>query len=127
MGKWNPVSGQSLSINMEATEAISAGDPVKLATNGIAVAGDGDSIIGVAAADIASGAVGAIWLDGVYSVTFAATIAMGAVVYAAASGQVDGGSATNHVCGLVVDFDATSGSRGNVLLTSDRFNTFPHA
>lgn len=127
MGKWIPVSGQSLSINMEATEAIAAGDPVKLATNGIAIAGDGDTVLGVAAANIASGAVGAVWLDGVFSVTFGASIAMGAVVYAAASGTVDGGTATNITCGLVVDFDATSGSRGNVLLTSGRFLPAAHA
>jgi len=127
MGKWIPLYGQSLSVTLEATEAIAAGDPVKLATNGIAIAGDGEGVFGVAATAIASGAVGTVWLDGVYDVTFGATVVMGAPVYAAATGTVDAGTATNPAVGIVVDADVASGARGHVLLISSRMNQAVHA
>ena len=103
---------------MEAVATIVAGDPVKLATNGVDVAGDGDAVFGIAAVDIASGGTGVILTEGTFKVTFAATIVMGARVAAAASKQVDAGTAADPSCGVVVKADVTSGAEGLVLLGS---------
>jgi predicted RecA/RadA family phage recombinase len=105
---------------MEAVATIVAGDPVKLATNGVDVAGDGDAVFGVAAVDIASGSTGTILTEGTFGVTFGATIVMGARVAAAASKQVDAGTTSDPSCGIVVTADVTSGNVGEVLLSSSR-------
>lgn len=127
MGAWVPVANQGGAVVLEAQGAIAAGDPVKLVTNGINVAGDGDTVFGVAASAIASGARGVVWTQGIFSVSFGASIVMGAPVYAAASGAVDAGSATNIVAGYVVGADATSGSRGDVMLTGGGLQQAAHA
>lgn len=118
---WKPINTTSNGrVPMEAVATIVAGDPVKLATNGVDVAGDGDAVFGVAAVDIATGAVGVIETEGVFKVTFAATMVQGARVVAAAAKKVDAGTSTNPSCGIVVAADVTSGAEGLVLLSSSK-------
>jgi len=119
MGSWNPISVPAdCAVAIEAVATIAAGDPVKLATNGVDVAGDGDAVFGVAATGAASGDNVTVWTGGIYSVVFGATIVMGARVAAAASGQVDAGTTADPSCGVVVKADVTSGNRGWVALSS---------
>ena len=119
MAVWTPYKNVGEPVVLEATETIVAGDPVKLATNGISKSGNGDPVFGVAATDIASGANGSVWTKGIFKVSFGATLVMGARVAAAASGQVDAGSSADEVVGVVVEADTASGAVGKILLYSD--------
>ena len=122
MGSWRPIHVPAdKTVVLEAQAAITEGDPVKLATNGCNVAGDGDAVFGVAASSAASGASCVIYTEGVFAPTFGASIAMGARVAAAASGTVDAGTSSDPTCGIVVKADVTSGARGWVMLTSSAY------
>lgn len=119
MGAWNPISVPAeCAVSMEAQATIVAGDPLKLATNGVDIAGDGDAVFGVAATGASSGDNVTVWTEGEYSVVFGATLAMGARVAAAASKQVDAGTSADPSCGVVVKADVTSGQRGRIRLSS---------
>ena len=117
-------------VNMPVvTGAVSAGDPVKLGTNGVAPAGDGDTMFGIAISDGAVGETIAIWRGpGTFKGTAASGVdfAVGDRVYLAASGELDTGSTGNASCGVVVDADPATAST-NVHVDFDPQGTFTHA
>jgi len=121
-----PYKGVGNSVLIEATEAISAGDPVARATNGVAKTGDASQLFGVAATDIGSGELGVIWTKGVFTVPAAqwtGNIVMGTEVACGAGQIIDAGSGGNPVAGIVVEVDATTAAGGKLWITSDNANT----
>lgn len=124
MAIWEAHTWTGGTVQIEATEAIAAGDPVKLTTDGIAKAGDGEAIFGVAAADIGSGNLGNVWTQGVFKVTnsSAGSHVMGAKVVLAASGEIDAGSSSDPYCGVVVESDIATSGTGYVLLMSSAYS-----
>lgn len=111
------------------TGAVAAGDMVKFGTNGITVAGDGDTVYGVAMSDGAVGETIAVWRGpGTIKVTAASGVnfAVGDRVYAAASGEVDTGSTGNISIGQVVDADPATAST-SVFVDFDPYGVFAHA
>lgn len=125
MTDWVPVKNVGKPIQIEATAAIAIHQPVKRATNGVALAGDGDPVIGVTAEAADSGETVTVWTEGVFKVTAGAALVMGALIALNATQGVDAGTSGNAVVGLVVDADISSGAKGNVLLYSDSKHTIP--
>lgn len=113
------------SVKMTCIAAITQGNPVKLGTNGVDAAGDGDTMFGIA---MESGAIGdsiSIWRgDGQFSAKAASGVnfAMQDRVYLAASNEVDAGSTGNKSIGVVVDNDPATA--GTVIIDFDPWGTF---
>lgn len=108
------------------TGAVTAGDPVKLGTNGITVAGNGDDMFGIAMSDGAIGETIAVWRGhGTFKATAASGVnfAVGDRVYLAASGEIDAGTTGDNSCGIVVDADPATAST-DVHVDFDPFFTF---
>lgn len=115
-------------VNMRYAGTIAAGDIVKLDTNGVSVAGDGETAWGIAISDGVAGDIKAIWRgSGTFEADAAAGVnfANGDRAYLAAAGEVDTGSATNVSCGVVVDNDPATA--GKVIIDFDPWGTFAHA
>ena len=126
MTVWTPKNNVGGAIVMESTAAIPIHTPVKLTTNGIVAAGDGDEVLGVAAmAASASGELITVWTQGIFTVRATAARAMGTRVALNATGGVDAGTSGDAVVGIVVSADIAINTDGDVLLYSDSALTIP--
>jgi len=105
------------------TVTINAGEFVKRATNGIEVAGDGDTLHGIAHEDIEPGATGIVEIPvgAIYSVDLATGYdpTFSSKVCLASKNTVDGGTTGNVVAGIVIDEDPVAGGRARIALVSD--------
>jgi len=103
--------GDNRRVTMRAAGAINAGEAVKLGTNGVVVAGDGDTVYGFAASTAATGDTIAIYRSGRFSGTAATGFDpdMGDIIALAANHEVDGGSPGNVPLGVVIETDPASG------------------
>ena len=129
-GNFTPKYG-GFTVNMlVVTAAVEAGDPLKLGTNGVEEAGNGDTLFGIAMSDGAVGDLIAVWrpADGIFAAPAATGVnfALGDQAYLAANGELDAGSSGNKSCGVVVDFDPASGA-SEVRVAFDPWGTFTHA
>lgn len=104
------VTGGDSRIEMPAGGSITSGTMLKISSGTLVAATDGTSCAGIALEDYSSGQTAvAIVGDGQTVVRLAAASgydpAPGALVYIASSTTVDGGSSTNLACGCVVNTD----------------------
>lgn len=113
---------------------ISAGDLVEDdASNGIQALADSGSLLGVAHDDIDDGDSGTVWIpacNSVWEIDLATGFNPAQLdpIYAAGSGTFDAGSATNPICGFIVDTDPASGvATARAVLISQKLNPDVHA
>lgn len=112
--------------------ALSEGDGVYHSGGTIAEVGDSNTvgILGVLCDDVASGAYGWLWIDGVFRVACAASqnFAQFGAVYTASASTVDTGSTSDVAIGYVVDEDPADGaSYINFALRSTLLDSTTHA
>lgn len=121
---FRPIQGNILTIVLPTGEAINEGEAVKLSSNAIVKAGDGETVIGITAASAASGAQCSVYVMGEFEGTAASGVnfAPGDVVYMAASQELDTGSMGNKGVGAVVGTDPSTAGKVRFWLTSSLFH-----
>lgn len=121
MAAWKLLRGGDVRVLMPAGANITdTFVPVKLASNAVSPAGDGETLWGVAVTEAASGDLVPVIVDNaVFQVQAASGVdlAPGAVVYLAASYEVDAGASGDVSAGVVVDRDPTRAGLVNILIT----------
>lgn len=129
MGQFRPID-QTACLTFESvviTAAVTAGMALKSATGGVSAAGDGEKVVGFAAADAAVGAPISCWglAGGIFAGIVANTVdlALEQKVVMNATQELDAGTVTNPVVGRVVSFNPAAGD-GATIEAEFRFD--PH-
>lgn len=129
---WKWLGGQRVTVMMPVGTAITAVDtPVKLASNKVAPAGDGETVWGVATTKAGTSDLVAVDISPTsrYQVTVASGVKLspGDPAYLAASFEVDAGAQNNVSCGNVVDYDPATAGLAVILLTPSANTPTTHA
>ncbi len=132
MSAWKWVGGERVTVMMPVGATITYSDtPVKLVSNAVQPAGDGDTVWGVAVTPAASGASVAVDISPTsrYQAQAASGVnfAPGDPVYMAASYEIDAGSSSNLSAGNVVDYNPASAGLVILLLTPGALARTSHA
>lgn len=118
------------SVNMPCGGTVNYGEPVKISSGAIVVAGDGETVVGIALTSGVSGETIAVLVTGVVQATAASGVnfAPADLVYLATSATLDAGSTGNKSVGAVVNTDpSTAGTVQIYLHSSIMNNQFTHA
>lgn len=92
-------------VTFVAGGAIVAGDMLTTSSTSMVAASDGSTVYGIAVDSVASGDTGVMICEDGILASFAGTIAVNAIAYAAGNASVDGGAQGNVPCGIVVKAD----------------------
>lgn len=128
VGSVRPISGQTeiAGFKVNASTAINEGEMVTYAVSTGLITAAADpcttGIIGVAAKSGAVSTIIPVYLNGVFEATAASGVnfAPGAVVYVAASQEIDAGSPSDVSVGVVVDTDPASAGKVRFRLQRSR-------